>query len=265
MNEILINGIPLRFPASQPSSEEKQNGCCFLESGACEECTCSACNSGMVAWRDENLNLHSRECECRREARIRLRLKKAGLLERSRTNRLDTFKTDTDWQKTLLSSVQRYCSRKEWRSGTGLFLAGQSGAGKSHLAIATSVFAAQHGATPHWFRWVQDGLMLKSLVNDADRYHEAIESFQAAGLLLIDDFWKVEPTTADVRLAFELVDTRASMRLPTIITSERSLAEISMVTGGEAIAGRIAETCRPYLLEINGSDKNYRFFKEDSP
>ena len=260
--EILINGINLRFPAS-PSSEDKPNGCCFLESGACEECTCSVCQSGMIAWRDENLNLHSRECECRREARIRLRLKKSGLLERSRTNRLDTFVVTEDWQRTLLSSVQRYCERKEWRNGTGLFLSGQSGAGKSHLAIAASVYAAQHGATPHWLRWVQGGTPLKAVVNDTERYQEMIRPLLTAGLLLIDDLWKTEPTTADIRLAFELLDTRSSQRLPTIITSERTLAEIASFDG--AVAGRIGEACRPYLLEINGSDKNYRFFKEDSP
>ena len=86
-----------------------------------------------------------------------------------------------------------------------------------------------------------------------------------AELLYIDDLFKTgrsfdsrspRPTTADVNVAFEILNYRYTAKLPTIVSSECVLDDLIQID--ESLAGRIAERAKN-LFEL-GPDrgKNYR-------
>jgi DNA replication protein DnaC len=84
--------------------------------------------------------------------------------------------------------------------------------------------------------------------------------------LYIDDLFKTGrvagktaqmPTEADINLAFEIINSRAIQRKPTIISSESNLFDLIQID--EAIGGRIKQRCGEYYLNIGSKNtKNYR-------
>lgn len=111
-------------------------------------------------------------------------------------------------------------------------------------------------------RWRDDSVKLKAVVNDSAEYEEIISPFKESDVLYIDDFFKTErgknPTTADVNLAFEIINYRYNNpRFITIISCERSVTDIVKID--EAVGSRIFERARNYCLDIqNDVSKNYR-------
>lgn len=260
---ITINGITIRCQVSDES--ENQNGCEFLTRGDCPKCTCTECEHGLIVRKDADGMLYSKPCRCRDHAIVRRRLRNAGMLQLSERCTLKSFVAETNWQLAMLQTAQSYVQERVWRAGKGLFLSGQSGAGKSHLAVAVASEAAAAGAKPQWFRWNSEGYRLKSLASDPQGYQNMLRPFLISDLLLLDDLWKAQPTQADLRLAFEILDTRVANGRATILTSERSLAEISSLLdgAGEAVSGRIFESCSPYILEVaKDASRNYRFNRQ---
>ena len=260
MEKILnINGVQIRCRASQ---ESEPNSCEFLERGDCLICNCNLCDHGVIHRRDENGIIYSHPCQCRDRAVIRKRLRRAGLDQLAEKCTLVNFQAEAQWQNEVKALAERYVAEKAWRDGKGFFLAGQSGSGKTHVAVGIASAATEAGAKPQYLRWNAEATRIKSLITDPEAYRDAIYPYISENLLLIDDLWKVAPTQADLRLAFELLDLRLADRKPTIVTSEWTLGEISgMLDGaGEAVAGRIFEQATPYVLEISRiKDRNYRW------
>ena len=80
-------------------------------------------------------------------------------------------------------------------------------------------------------------------------------------MLYIDDLFKGDsetPSKQDIKLAFDLISSRYDSQLPTIISSERTIADIVKID--ESIASRIVERCgRDRLLAIRKNRKsNFR-------
>ena len=83
-------------------------------------------------------------------------------------------------------------------------------------------------------------------------------------VLLIDDLFKTQsnekPTSADVRLAYDLLNYRYENRdLITMLSTERTVSELKQID--EATGGRIYEMAKGYCLEIGGEGKNWRFIE----
>ena len=110
--------------------------------------------------------------------------------------------------------------------------------------------------------WREDSKRLKSLVNDPAS-QDGISVSKDVDVLYIDDFLKVRngetPTTADMNLAFEIINHRLLSRNKiTIISSEKTLDEI--LDYDEATMSRIYQNAGRYNISV-GRDKsrNYRF------
>ena len=85
-----------------------------------------------------------------------------------------------------------------------------------------------------------------------------INSVKKCELLYIDDLFKskrgTDPSDADVRLAFEILDYRYNNRLVTIISSEMMLEDIRDLDF--ALYRRISDMCGPYKVNISpGTEK----------
>jgi len=146
------------------------------------------------------------------------------------------------YQKFMLEKVKEFLKEPE----KSIIITGLSGAGKTYLLSSAVVDLINRGFSVDYLKWLEKGKYLKSIINDPETYQKEIQKYKNAPILYIDDFLKVgkneAPTSADISLAFEILDHRKENNLPTMISSERSLPEI--LTFDEAIGGRIMEICK---------------------
>ena len=216
----------------------------------CEYCH----NKGHIA-----ISINGEMCSasCPQCANIRKCIKifkKSGLSRYS----FENYTTENEWQKKLLYAVQKYTAdvNRKW-----LFIGGQSGSGKTHLCSAVlRVLIFNYKKETLLFEWAEKSKRLKQLANDP-QYDDELNKYKVVPVLYIDDLFKSKrgetPTTADINLAFELVDYRYRNDLITIISSELSIDDIIVID--EATGSRIKHKAKEYALHISkDKNKNYR-------
>ena len=256
-------GIRIRkFPASSVCKPS----CAYLEAGFCRTCTCDKCEGGflMEEWRQDIRNGGTmrgpRECDCVERARNRKRLRDSGLEKLADRCSFDSYMVQEPWQEIVKNTARDYLSEVKRMS---FFISGQSGCGKTHICTAICNEIIKAGGRLRYFQWVRDGTRLKQIVNERGQYEKEIDALIEMPYLYMDDLFKQEITAADIRLVYEIVNGRYNAERPTILSSERNLAYIRSARDGdgEAIAGRIFETCGHgrFCIQLSGADKNQRF------
>lgn len=221
---------------------------------------CDSCNNrGDSAFLNEDGFFTLRPCKCAGTRLTVSRLQKQGLFEIAKKKTLPSFRTDTDTQRALKGLVARFIKEPEPR---WMILCGQSGAGKTHLCTAAFVrITLDRGLDGRYLMWNSDGRRIKAAAKEGDE--QLLNDFKRCALLYIDDLFKckrdAEPSDADVRLAFEILDYRYNHKLMTIISTEMPLEDIRYLD--EAIFRRIHEMCGPYIGNI-GKDPGKCFIPE---
>ncbi len=254
-------------PGNSSSEERKRQHLEFLNSEEGKQnlingYNCRACrNRGFIYKYDEEGNLVQKECSCSVIRTAYKRIVRSGLEEAIETLTFDNFKASEDWQKEIKQKAEQFCVDipAKW-----FYIGGQSGSGKSHLCTAIASHYLWEGKDLRYMPWASESKRLKQIVNDIS-YREEIGKWKEAPVLYVDDFLKVEyggnPTAADMRLAFELIDGRLYDRQKiTIISSERTLKEHLSAGADEATIGRIYQAAGKYNLDVpRDRKKNYRF------
>ena len=206
-----------------------------------------------------------RDCKCMAMRYTIARMKRSGLQNIITDCTFDKYEELDPWHTSVKKRAMDYAGNPSgW-----FFIGGQSGAGKSHLCTAICRSFLLRGERVQYMMWVDDAAILKGIVNEGSEYTQQVERFKKAPILYIDDLFKVQndngqnrgkPTSADVRLAFEIINYRVVSKLPTIISSEFTLAEL--VDIDQAVAGRIAEMAESNAISITPDiKKNYRLRK----
>ena len=204
-------------------------------------------------------------CKCMAMRYTIARMNRSGLRNIITDCTFEKYEELEPWQSSVKKRAMEYA-----RDLSGwFFMGGQSGAGKSHLCTAICRAALLRGDMLQYMLWVDDAAKLKGIVNDGAEYVREVDRFKKAQFLYIDDLFKVQndqgqnrqkPTPADVRLAFEIINYRVVSKLPTIISSEFTIAEL--VDIDQATAGRIAEMAGFNAINISPDiTKNYRLRK----
>ena len=93
---------------------------------------------------------------------------------------------------------------------------------------------------------------------EGPEYQKAMQQYKTIKVLYIDDLFKTEkgksPTTADINIVFEILNTRYLERnLITIISSEKNIKELIAID--EAIGSRIFEMAGYYCVQIKNNDR----------
>ena len=198
-----------------------------------------------------------RPCRCGKRRRVALRLRECGLLEAARRCTLESFEAKSPFQAAMKGLAEDFLRQPEpgW-----LALCGQSGAGKTHLCTAVFVrLVADRDLDGDYMLW---GPALRRIKTELWQGSDSLlERYKQVELLYVDDLFKAEAAAPlkdqDLRLSFELLDYRYSRRLPTILSTERTLGQLLALD--EAIASRIRERCGKYILNIEpGPGRNYR-------
>ena len=151
-------------------------------------------------------------------------------------------------------------ARKVAEEGMGLYVWGEVGRGKTHMACQVAKGWAETGRA---FRFATSQQLLADLraCFDGDvREADVMGMYAKAPLLVIDDLGKEVPTAWALSKLFQIIDARCGEMLPTVYTSqldpgamgERVASEGSRELG-DAIVSRIAGTC--WQVHLTGPDR----------
>lgn len=180
------------------------------------------------------------ECKCMSIRRAQQRMARSGLSGLLDRYTFQTFEAVEEWQKTALDVAQAfYRDDACW-----FYMAGQPGCGKTHLCTALVGKMIQAGCDTRYMRWVEDSASIRFAPYDARE--KRVEQYQRCELLYIDDFLKTQqgeaPDRKDIQLAFEIINHRYVNRLRTIVSSERTPADVMYLD--EALGSRLYERAK---------------------
>ena len=203
-------------------------------------------------------------CRCMEIRKSIWRMRQSGLEKSIRENTFKKFIATEPWQKTMYDMAKRYLADGV-KEGKWLYMGGQPGCGKTHICTAVAGKLLLERPLIYVI-WPQISKRLKAIVNDTEIYEKELGRLQTVDVLYIDDMFKpvtnergeeMEPSGPDKKLAFELINYRYVNRLPTIISSEWHIADLSDLD--EATGSRIAECSDGYCLDITRDrQRNHR-------
>ena len=228
---------------------------------------CSVClNKGDIwkafEYRPGWWNHCSTECKCMEVRRTIHRMKKSGLKDVIRDYTFDKYEATAEWQRVLKSAAMEYSKHPDgW-----FFIGGQSGCGKTHLCTAICREFLLIGQRVVYMLWRDDVAKIKSLALEAEEREGMFDRFKKADVLYIDDLFKMgnapdggkqRPTSADINVAFEIINYRYNNHLATLVSSEWSEDELLDID--EATGGRIFERAGANGFSIAPDrSRNYR-------
>lgn len=225
---------------------------------------CTLChNKGDIQYL-KNGYIYTKSCSCMDTRKAISNMKKSGLENIIRDYTFDRFETKEDWQINLKEKAQAYLKDMD---DSWFFVGGNPGSGKTHICTAICRDFLLKGKRVKYMLWKEESTILKAVINEPEVYTSRIEKLKQVNILYIDDFLKplksregniTPPTTADVNLAFEILDYRKNANLRTIISSERFIGEIIGID--EATGSRILEkTKNKYFINIKrDKSRNHR-------
>ena len=151
--------------------------------------------------------------------------------------------------KTLVLELARceFLQRKE-----NLLLLGNSGTGKTHIALALGLAACQRG---HRVRFTTAAALVSELIEARDEKH--LQRFQkllaSYELLIVDELGFVPLSKSGAELLFEIFSQRYE-RASTLVTSNLPFEEWTEVFGSERLTGALLDriTHHVHILEMNG-------------
>lgn len=156
-------------------------------------------------------------------------------------------------------------------------LLGQSGAGKSRIAIAVGAALLNRDKRPlkvAYMPYIEAIKELKSNVLNEGYYNKLLSRYLNADLLIIDDLFRdklkngnlikkngysVGLTEADLNQIYPILNFRYLNHKPIVISSECT-PEI-LLSLDEALARRIIEPCEGNIIAFVGKKYNYKFRK----
>ena len=137
-----------------------------------------------------------------------------------------------------------------------VLLMGNSGTGKTHLALALGLSACQRG---HRVRFTTTAAMVHELLEAKDekrllRYQKQMAGYE---LLIVDELGFVPLSKSGAELLFEIFSQRYE-RGSTLVTSNLPFQEWTEVLGSERLTGALLDrlTHHVHILEMNG--ESYR-------
>ena len=170
--------------------------------------------------------------------------KKAGIKPRFMEAKSDTAKDIYDLVK----------------HGTGAYIVGNVGTGKTHLASAVARLAIDDGMSTIVTDTLDILASLKATFGTDESEDDVLSRLSRCKLLVIDDLGKEAPTDWVLSQVFRIVNDRYEQMRPVIVTTQFSRPELieRLAKNGDeetavAIVSRLFEMCE--LISLTGQDR----------
>lgn len=171
--------------------------------------------------------------------------------KRFREASFDTYEV-TPENRTLFEAAKRFADGYTEDSDRGLFLSGNVGVGKTHLAIAIGRYLADRKVWPYFKNFAKVTAAIKQSWGVKDfsggqlSEQNIREPLLKKGLLILDDLGAEQRDKQDqgwtTELVYDIVQSRYEAMLPTVITTNLSLDAIAERYNAR-IASRLVEMC----------------------
>lgn len=195
-------------------------------------------------------------CECLEKKQSVEKLALSNLTEAFKQRTFKTFIVNNEWQLEAKAKAMDY-SKNFKETNASLILSGQPGSGKTHLGVASMLRLIENNTGCVYREYISMLTDLKQTSMDEEEYIRSLEKYINPPVLFLDDFLKGEPTVADRKHVYKIINTRYLKSMPMIISTEKSVKEI--LNWDEAIGSRIIEMCQGNVIEFpRGLENNYR-------
>lgn len=192
----------------------------------------------------------------RREARVKSLQGRSGLSKRMKGYTFSNF--DQDVSDEAMNARQRAMTYVfDWEehreTGQGIYLCGDVGTGKTHLAVAVMNELMSKKRVPSLFVTIPELLdNLRGSYNDPGRnLDEWMDAVKNADLLVLDDLGSERVTEWVRERLFVLINHRYREALPTVFTSNVGPKDLATQLG-ERTASRVISMCD--WIDLEGQD-----------
>lgn len=230
---------------------------------ACQRCG----NTGWVVITRDDGTVAMAHCpECWERRQVVHRLRNSGIspkdYERYTLASFDESRSETAGR---MKAMAEGWLKDHTPGGTGFGLFGRSGMGKTHICIAVCQELTVDKHEPHYYFSYRTEMpnLVKAARSYGEDYDRAIDKWKMCQNLFIDDLFKlagrvqnghlVDVEREELRIIFDIINTRYLNHLTTIFSSEYSVNDITIID--EALGSRIYEMINPYGLFVQGSNQ----------
>lgn len=195
-------------------------------------------------------------CECLEKKQSIEKMARSGLTEAFKQRTFKTFIVNNEWQLEAKAKAMDY-SKNFKETKASLMLSGQPGSGKTHIGVATMLRLIENNTGCVYREYISMLTDLKQTSMDEEEYIRSLEKYINPPVLFLDDFLKGEPTVADRKHVYKIINTRYLKSMPMIISTEKSVQDI--LEFDEAVGSRIVEMCQNNIITFpRGIENNYR-------
>jgi DNA replication protein DnaC len=190
-------------------------------------------------------------CECKvreREAKLIGDLQRLSNLEAFSDRTFETFEQDVEGVAEAFTAAVKYARNPHgW-----LFLHGNCGSGKTHLAVAIALYAMERQKMSVLFAVVPD--LLDHLRGTFDpnagvAYDDRFNAIRNAQLLVLDDLGTENTTPWAREKLYQIFNHRYNEQLPTVVTSNQDFRKIE-----ERVLSRLLDTRLTTYVHVDAPD-----------
>jgi DNA replication protein DnaC len=194
-------------------------------------------------------NGRARPCHCRMERELRERFDVARIPLRYHSCRLDNFITESADQKKDLQNMRNCLQQMLEEPGRGLYLCGENGTGKTHLAISILIEMLRHHKSGIYYNVVDllDSMRESIQAGSGPGGKEMLGGHMSCDILLLDDLGVQRASPWVIERLHAIINARYEGNQVLIITSNKNINEAT-ANLNMAITSRIREMCIPYVM-----------------
>lgn len=172
--------------------------------------------------------------------------------------RIKTLKDfDFEYQPSInKAQIEEFCSLRFVEKRENIVFFGNSGVGKTHLATAIGVTAAQNRNSTHFIKCA-DLIATLHKAKLEDRLQDRLKKLSSYKLLIIDELGYLPISKEDSKLFFQLIDRRYE-KFSTIITTNISFSQWDEVFGDAVMANAILDRVLHHAHIVTIKGKSFR-------
>lgn len=157
------------------------------------------------------------------EAKINRLLGDSGIKKRFQHRTFANFRADTPQRKHAYDLAKAYADLwdKHSAEGTGLYIEGTNGTGKTHLAAAIAMQLITERRIPVICKTAGDMLLdIKNAFDSAGATEkQVLDIYKKVDLLIVDDLGKEQCTDWSISTLYSILNDRYEEMRPTIVTT----------------------------------------------